>query len=140
MAFAQNLKYLMDYYHLSKYQLAKELGCHQSSVKNWLSGEVKPQGRTLREIAEKFDLTPEAMTGEELPHIKGQDRLKEVGFELERNTKKEPAGIDADGRERTVTVIGRDGKAEKRVYSKEKYEAIQQLLDNMDYTVMDDDL
>ena len=75
MSFAQNLKYLMEHYDLTNYQLAKELNCSPSSVSNWLSEISRPQKRTVATIAAKFDVSIEALCGEELPHIKGKNRL-----------------------------------------------------------------
>lgn len=78
MGFAQNLKFLMDHYNLTNYQLAKELNCSQTSVTNWLSGDSRPQRRTLAAIASKFDLTVEALCADTPPHIKGENRLAKV--------------------------------------------------------------
>ena len=75
MGFAQNLKYLMEHYGLTNYQLAKELNCSPSSVSNWLSEISRPQKRTVATIAAKFDVSVEALCGEGLPHIKGENRL-----------------------------------------------------------------
>lgn len=54
--FAQNLAYLMRKKCYSKYRLAKELRCHQTTVANWLSGDSMPQGRMLFTIAEHFEV------------------------------------------------------------------------------------
>lgn len=119
--FSLRLKELRESRFKSQRAFAQEFGVAQSTVGMWESGSRVPDLDTAQRLADFFHVSVDYLLGRE-------------------EQKKTPAGIDADGRERTVTVIGRDGKAEKRVYSKEKYEAIQQLLDNMDYTVMDDDL
>lgn len=96
MGFAQNLKYLMEHYDLTNYQLAKELHCSPSSVSNWLSEISRPQKRTVATIAAKFDISVEALCGEGLPHIKGENRL----FGMTPPHKITPAGQEADGREK----------------------------------------
>ena len=96
MSFAQNLKYLMEHYDLTNYQLAKELNCSPSSVSNWLSEISRPQKRTVATIAAKFDVSIEALCGEELPHIKGENCLS--GMTPPHKTA--PVGQEADGREK----------------------------------------
>ncbi|WP_297721841.1 helix-turn-helix transcriptional regulator [Intestinimonas sp.] len=78
MGFAQNLKYLMEHYGLTNYQLAKELNCSPSSVANWLSGVSRPQKRTVTMIAAKFDVSEEDICGDPIPHIKGEIRLRDT--------------------------------------------------------------
>ncbi len=75
MPFAENLKYLRDFYGLSNYQLAKELGCHQTSVANWIEGAATPQKKHQKKIAERFGLTVEELNGLDHPHIKGENKL-----------------------------------------------------------------
>ena len=96
MSFAQNLKYLMEHYDLTNYQLAKELNCSPSSVSNWLSEISRPQKRTVATIAAKFDVSIEALCGGELPHIKGENRLSG----MTPPHKAAPVGQEADGREK----------------------------------------
>lgn len=43
MEFAQNLKSVMDSKSITMYRLAKELGVHQTTVKNWLEGKGEPR-------------------------------------------------------------------------------------------------
>lgn len=94
MGFAQNLKYLMDHYDLTNYQLAKELSCSPTSITNWLSEVSRPQKRTIATIASKFDITIEELCGNELPHIKGENRLQNIPIKNEK-----PVGLSANGRE-----------------------------------------
>lgn len=77
MPFAENLNYLKEHYKLTKYELAKCLGCHQTSVKNWLEGTSVPYPKTQKKIADLFDITTEELNGAEYPHIKGENKLKE---------------------------------------------------------------
>lgn len=94
MGFAQNLKYLMGHYDLTNYQLAKELSCSPTSITNWLSELSRPQKRTIATIASKFDISIEELCGNDLPHIKGENRLQSIPFKNEK-----PADLPANGRE-----------------------------------------
>ena len=63
MGFSQRLHELKDARHLSNYKLAKDLGCHQTTVANWLNGRV-PHRIALQQIADYFDVSVEWLTGE----------------------------------------------------------------------------
>lgn len=67
MPFATNLKYIKSIVGFSNYQLAKELGCSQSSVKNWIDGGNIPHKKTRQKIAEHFGITLAELDGDELP-------------------------------------------------------------------------
>lgn len=67
MAFTENFIYLKKLKDLSNYQIAKDLDCSQSSVKNWVDGEVIPRERARNKIARYFGITLEALDGDELP-------------------------------------------------------------------------
>lgn len=67
MPFATNLKYIKSIVGFSNYQLAKELGCSQSSVKNWIGGGNIPHKKTRQKIAEHFGITLAELDGDELP-------------------------------------------------------------------------
>ena len=47
----------------TNYRLAKELGVHQTTVKNWKDGTCVPRYEHIRKIAEHFDVTVEELTG-----------------------------------------------------------------------------
>lgn len=51
MQFAQRLEKLMQEKQITKYRLAKELGVHQTTVKNWLDGNTEPKFYMLEKIA-----------------------------------------------------------------------------------------
>lgn len=51
MEFAQNLKSVMDSKSITMYRLAKELGVHQTTVKNWLEGKGEPRISEVQSIA-----------------------------------------------------------------------------------------
>lgn len=69
MPFAANLKYIMQKSGLSNYKLAKELGCSQSSIKNWLDDNNIPHTKTRIKIAEHFGLTLAELDGDEPPTL-----------------------------------------------------------------------
>ena len=89
MPFAENLKYLMDAYKLTKYRLAKELGCSQTTISNYLDGITKPRQKAQKQIADKFGITVKELMGDDLPHIKGENKLKIT---------KKPASETGDGK------------------------------------------
>lgn len=67
MPFATNLKYIKSIVGFSNYQLAKELECSQSSVKNWIDGGNIPHKKTRQKIADHFGITLAELDGDELP-------------------------------------------------------------------------
>lgn len=67
MAFTENFIYLKKLKDLSNYQIAKDLDCSQSSVKNWVDGEVIPRKRARDKIARYFGITLAELDGDELP-------------------------------------------------------------------------
>lgn len=70
MPIAQNLKYLLARFGVSNYRLAKLIGCSQTSVANWLSGETEPYKKTQEVIADLFGITVEELQGDSLPPIR----------------------------------------------------------------------
>ena len=87
MGFAQNLDHLMQSRGMTKYQLAKELVCHQTSVTNWLENGTVPQKRTLGAIANLFNISVEALCSEELPDIEQKEKPAAVSGELDQVTR-----------------------------------------------------
>lgn len=51
MEFAQNLKSVMESKSITMYRLAKELGIHQTTIKNWLEGKGEPRISEVHAIA-----------------------------------------------------------------------------------------
>lgn len=84
MGFSKNLCFLMAEKNVSKYRLAKDIDCSQSSVKNWRDGTVIPHPRARQKIADYFGITLAELDGDELPTL------------LEKSAKKAP-GINAEG-------------------------------------------
>jgi ribosome-binding protein aMBF1 (putative translation factor) len=89
--FATNLKYIKSIVGFSNYQLAKELECSQSSVKNWIDGGNIPHKKTRQKIAEHFGITLAELDGDKLPVLppesakkapaaKGEDEAKLAQF------------------------------------------------------------
>lgn len=90
MGFAQNLDHLMQMLGMTKYQLAKELGCHQTSVANWLENGTMPHKRTIEAVASVFGITSTELCADEIPVLRkkekpapsGGDRLNPLYYEL----------------------------------------------------------
>ena len=70
MGFAQNLAYLMQRNAMTKYQLAKEVGCHQTSITNWLENGTMPQKRTIEAVASVFSISAVELCGDDSPRCK----------------------------------------------------------------------
>lgn len=84
MGFSKNLCFLMAEKNVSKYRLAKDIDCSQSSVKNWRDGTVIPHPRARQKIADYFGITLAELDGDELPT-------------LPENSAKKAPGINAEG-------------------------------------------
>ena len=83
MPFATNLKYIKSIVGFSNYQLAKELECSQSSVKNWIDGGNIPHKKTRQKIAEHFGITLAELDGDELPVLPTEAAKKAPDPEIE---------------------------------------------------------
>lgn len=83
MPFATNLKYIKSIVGFSNYQLAKELECSQSSVKNWIEGGNIPHKKTRQKIAEHFGITLAELDGDELPVLPPEGAKKAPATEGE---------------------------------------------------------
>lgn len=83
MPFATNLKYIKSIVGFSNYQLAKELECSQSSVKNWIDGGNIPHKKTRQKIAEHFGITLAELDGDELPILPPEGAKKAPDPEIE---------------------------------------------------------
>lgn len=51
MEFAQRFKQAMENKSITAYRLAKELGVHQTTIKNWVDGKGEPHLNQLKQIA-----------------------------------------------------------------------------------------
>jgi transcriptional regulator with XRE-family HTH domain len=56
MDFKKKLKQLMTDNNVSMYRLAKEIGVHQSTVKNWTDGSTAPKFDKLGQLAAYFQI------------------------------------------------------------------------------------
>lgn len=64
MGFAENLSSLMDYHNISMYRLAKEVGVHQTTIKNWLDGESEPKIAALEKIVGFLGVSYDELLGD----------------------------------------------------------------------------
>lgn len=87
VAFAENLKKIMETLKITNYRLAQMFGCSQTSVANWISGERVPHQKTRASIASAFGFSLNELDGE-LPDDY-QERLIQQ--------QKSPAAEDRDG-------------------------------------------
>lgn len=93
MPFATNLKYIKSVVGFSNYQLAKELQCSQSSVKNWIDGWNIPHKKTRQKIAERFGITLAELDGDELPVLPPEGAKKAPAAKGEGYTEIQQAAI-----------------------------------------------
>ncbi len=64
MAFCERLSSLMqEHNNMSKYRLAKELGVHQTTIKNWVDGITTPSTSDINKIADYFAVPVDYLLG-----------------------------------------------------------------------------
>lgn len=83
MPFTENFVYLKEKTGLTKYQIAKDLDCSQSSVKNWETGDVVPRDRARNKIAKYFGITLAELDGDEFPVLPEEGAKKAPATEGE---------------------------------------------------------
>jgi len=69
VGFPQNLAEIMSSTDTTMYRLGKDIGVHQSTVKNWLTGESEPKIEMLKKLAEYFDISYSMLLGEIGPDV-----------------------------------------------------------------------
>lgn len=67
MEFAQYLKSAMDSKSVTMYRLAKELGVHQTTIKNWLDGKGEPRISEVHAIAAALGISVLDLLGKNTP-------------------------------------------------------------------------
>lgn len=95
MGFSKNLCFLMAEKNVSKYRLAKDIDCSQSSVKNWRDGTVIPHPRARQKIADYFGITLAELDGDELPTLPEKGAKKAPGINAEGLSAARKALLDA---------------------------------------------
>lgn len=58
MEFSQILKEVMDDKSITMYRLAKELGIHQTTIRNWLDGKGEPRISEIYRLANALGVDP----------------------------------------------------------------------------------
>lgn len=71
VGFSEKLAELQAEHHETNYQLAKEIGVHQSTIKNWLDG-TKPHPRHLKKVAEHYGVSREFLLGDDEAKLNGK--------------------------------------------------------------------
>lgn len=76
MTFCERLSSLMqEHNNMSKYRLAKELGVHQTTIKNWIDGITTPSASDINKIADYFAVPVDYLLGK--TDIKEKPSLEE---------------------------------------------------------------
>ena len=65
MGFTDNLSNIMAKRNVTAYRLAKEVGVHQTTIKNWLDGESEPKIAALEKIVAFFGITYDELLGDD---------------------------------------------------------------------------
>ena len=84
MYFSQNLLRIMAENGLSRYALAKALGCHVSTVSYWLEGRTSPNRRYKRRIAELYGYEEASLDEAELVQRRAPEAAPLEGEALEQ--------------------------------------------------------
>ena len=63
MTFSQVLVNLMSENQITAYRLSKDIGVHQTSIKNWITGTTKPNEDKLQKIADYFNVSVDYLLG-----------------------------------------------------------------------------
>ena len=82
MHFPQRLHAIMKQKELSNYKLAKELGVHQTTIRNWLDGKTVPKFETIERIALILDVSPlQLLFDNDVETVTKADLLKQAAIE-----------------------------------------------------------
>lgn len=63
MQFAQNLKRIMQEKNITNYRLAKILGVHPTTIKNWLESNTEPKFEMIDRIANALEVSTSCLIG-----------------------------------------------------------------------------
>ena len=100
MNFAQNLKLAMTSESMTMYRLAKELGVHQTTIKNWLEGKGEPRISEVQAIADALDIPVGELLGTmpqpDREYERVCDTLEDAGIALEATGWGDGSGPDGD--------------------------------------------
>lgn len=80
MQFAQNLKKIMQEKNVTNYRLAKILGVHPTTIKNWLESNTEPKFEMIDKIAEVLEVSTACLIG-----VNDQIPNKDINENLKRN-------------------------------------------------------
>ena len=67
MGFPKNLRRLMQRDGITMYKLSREVGVHQTTIKNWLDGESEPKLDPLKKMFNIFHVSYDELLGEPGP-------------------------------------------------------------------------
>lgn len=109
--------------HGAKKELADAIGIPANVITDWRAGRNKSYPKYAPQIAEYYGVSLDWLSG--LTNDKG--------------TKKEKPATPEGGELMDTLIIGRDGKAIKRKYSKAQMDALWQVIQVMPYESEDDE-
>lgn len=77
MKFADILNNLIKEKNISNYELSREIGIHQTTIANWLSGDSAPHKKNLKRLSDYFDVSVE--------YLEGKTDIKEKAVSISGN-------------------------------------------------------
>lgn len=105
--FAKWLKQKLDYNHVTIYQISKESGIHQSTIKNWLNG-AKPQTEKMDSVIQAIKRIEKSKSAITLAELDGD----ELPVLPEQGAKKAPA-TEGEGEDEKISRFVRSASAEE---------------------------
>lgn len=122
MQFAQNLKRVMQDKKITNYRLAKMLGVHPTTIKNWLESNTEPKFDMIDRIASALDVYPEQLIflprpspeDMDISEIDNNDIPEEDWKEILKWNSKEEITYSIDELTKKFDMLNKRGK--KKVY------------------------
>lgn len=85
MQFANRLEMLLEKNSVSRYKLAKEIGCTVTTVTNWINGKSIPSSDRLQMIAGYFGVSTDYLMGSDDTDTAENDEMAELLEEIRKN-------------------------------------------------------
>lgn len=118
MRFAQNLNNILIKRKMTRYRLAKELGVHQTTVRNWVDGLTTPKFEMIEKIAKILEVDP-------LKLAHGEDIYAKVGESFEEAGSLKLLGIDPNFLYDKANELNNNNELTTEIDYKETNKAIQ---------------
>ena len=129
MTFSQMLAKLMKESNVTAYKLAKNIKVHQTTIKNWLTGETKPNEEKINNLANYFDVSVDYLLGK--TDIKKPQELSDETVQRVRELIKDIENPSDDGD--SIGVVMDFGGDTQQFYklSKEKADVVRKLMEQL---------